>query len=207
MIISSSETIYVVAAAVVAQAVRHFLRPFRWPLRPNFSFLTCQLSNSGGRQKIQSKAEDGVNFGGIIYQQTGLALTDQVAGTVKELNRKNISNGKLTKDKSDRATTEQVLDPRTRMILYKLLNKGVIQEIHGCVSTGKEANVYHAILDTGEEVAVKIYKTSILVFKDRDKCALFPLSSFLAVFVFLTLPQICYGRVPLPQRLLQVESS
>lgn len=41
-------------------------------------------------------------------------------------------------DKADRATTEQVLDPRTRMILFKMLNKGVFSEINGCVSTGKE---------------------------------------------------------------------
>lgn len=73
-----------------------------------------------------------------------------------------------TKDKADRATTEQVLDPRTRMILFKLLSRNTISEVNGCVSTGKEANVYHA---TSKECdcALKIYKTSILVFKDRDK--------------------------------------
>ena len=75
---------------------------------------------------------------------------------------------KLT-DKSDRATTEQVLDPRTRIILFKLLNKNEIYEINGCVSTGKEANVYHARTESGEHRAIKIYKTSILVFKDRDR--------------------------------------
>lgn len=136
------------------------------------SFLMTLYCAGGGRASAQpNKAvrEDGTNFGNIIYQQTGLALTDQQAGTVKELNRKMISNSKLNKDKSDRATTEQVMDPRTRMILYKLMNKGVIKAIHGCVSTGKEANVYHAILDTDEEIAIKIYKTSILVFKDRDQ--------------------------------------
>ncbi|PIA16457.1 RIO1-domain-containing protein [Coemansia reversa NRRL 1564] len=73
------------------------------------------------------------------------------------------------KDKSDRATTEQVLDPRTRIILLKLLNQGVMYEINGCVSTGKEANVYHAVTETGEHRAIKIYKTSILTFKDRDR--------------------------------------
>jgi serine/threonine-protein kinase RIO1 len=31
------------------------------------------------------------------------------------------------------------------MILFKLLSKGVVEEICGCVSTGKEANVYYAI--------------------------------------------------------------
>jgi len=41
-------------------------------------------------------------------------------------------------DKSSRATTENVLDPRTRMILFKILNRGIIDELNGCVSTGKE---------------------------------------------------------------------
>jgi len=73
------------------------------------------------------------------------------------------------KDKSDRATVEQVMDPRTRMIIFKLLNRGFIASINGCISTGKEANVYHCLTADGGHRAVKIFKTSILVFKDRDK--------------------------------------
>lgn len=42
------------------------------------------------------------------------------------------------KDKSDRATVEQVLDPRTRIILFKMLSRGIIKEINGVISTGKE---------------------------------------------------------------------
>lgn len=42
------------------------------------------------------------------------------------------------KDKADRATNEQVLDPRTRIILFKMIGRGLVQEINGCVSTGKE---------------------------------------------------------------------
>ena len=76
-------------------------------------------------------------------------------------------------EKSDRATSEQVLDPRTRMILLQMINRNVVSEVNGVISTGKEANVYHAIssLEDGEEAhrAIKVYKTSILVFKDRDK--------------------------------------
>lgn len=71
--------------------------------------------------------------------------------------------------RDDRATSEQVLDPRTRMILFKLLNQPFLAELNGCLSTGKEANVYHARLVDGRESALKIYKTSILVFKDREK--------------------------------------
>jgi len=55
------------------------------------------------------------------------------------------------------------------MILFKILNKGVICEINGCISTGKEANVYHATSADGDQRAVKVYKTSILTFKDRDR--------------------------------------
>ncbi|MCJ1410933.1 protein kinase rio1 [Ptychographa xylographoides] len=82
-------------------------------------------------------------------------------------------------DKSDRATSEQVLDPRTRMILLQMINRNVVSEVNGCLSTGKEANVYHALSTppadgpdyTGQALqrAIKVYKTSILVFKDRDR--------------------------------------
>jgi RIO kinase 1 len=42
------------------------------------------------------------------------------------------------KDKADRATTEQVLDPRTRVILLKMIGRGLVSQINGVVSTGKE---------------------------------------------------------------------
>ncbi|KAF8798965.1 RIO1-domain-containing protein [Phlegmacium glaucopus] len=85
------------------------------------------------------------------------------------VNRKGPSAHANLKDKSDRATNEQVLDPRTRLILFKMIGRGLIHEVNGCVSTGKEANVYHALTPEGIHLALKIYKTSILVFKDRDK--------------------------------------
>lgn len=85
-------------------------------------------------------------------------------------NDRKVDNERIrTKDKHDRATAEQVMDPRTRMILFKLLNRGTISEINGCISTGKEANVYHATSKDGRDFAIKVFKTSILVFKDRDK--------------------------------------
>ena len=98
------------------------------------------------------------------------------------------------RDKIDRATVEQVLDPRTRMILFRLLSRSRLRTLDGCVSTGKEANVYYATAaadpncvpdkngmyspiaglvahdsspDAG--VAVKVFKTSILQFKDRER--------------------------------------
>ncbi|KAJ6664511.1 hypothetical protein lerEdw1_007168 [Lerista edwardsae] len=98
-----------------------------------------------------------------------LHFADSVINKVTEKSRQREAEMYRVKDKSDRATVEQVLDPRTRMILFKMLTRGVISEINGCISTGKEANVYHASTANGENRAIKIYKTSILMFKDRDK--------------------------------------
>ncbi|XP_042320591.1 serine/threonine-protein kinase RIO1 [Sceloporus undulatus] len=98
-----------------------------------------------------------------------LHFADSVINRVTEKSRQREADLYRVKDKADRATVEQVLDPRTRMILFKMLTRGVIAEINGCISTGKEANVYHASTANGENRAIKIYKTSILMFKDRDK--------------------------------------
>lgn len=77
---------------------------------------------------------------------------------------------RITKDKALRATVDQVLDPRTLGFLDKLFNNGILTRINGCVSTGKEANIYFGENEsTNKEFAVKIYKTSILVFKDRTR--------------------------------------
>ena len=115
------------------------------------------------------------------------SIDDQVtslsrhAGKLKLDDRQSGLGGKHDRvaDKSDRATSEQVLDPRTRMILLQMINRNIVSEVNGCLSTGKEANVYHALSipqedSSGANVAplhraIKVYKTSILVFKDRDK--------------------------------------
>ena len=56
------------------------------------------------------------------------------------------------------------------MIIFKMIQRGIFNELNGCISTGKEANVYHSTTNKAEyDYAVKVYKTSILTFKDRDK--------------------------------------
>ncbi|GBM01382.1 Serine/threonine-protein kinase RIO1 [Araneus ventricosus] len=86
-----------------------------------------------------------------------------------QLSRKTDAGRIRSKDKSDRATVENVLDPRTRIIIFKMFHKQIFSELEGCISTGKEANVYFAPVEDGPSRAVKIYKTSILTFKDRDR--------------------------------------
>lgn len=110
----------------------------------------------GSSSKTLQRFENRINLG------------PSVEGQSFGVSKKGEGSHVRVKDRADRATSEQVLDPRTRMILFKLLSRGLITEINGCVSTGKEANVYYATSPNGD-CAIKVYKTSILVFKDRDK--------------------------------------
>ncbi|KKK12565.1 hypothetical protein P175DRAFT_0503186 [Aspergillus ochraceoroseus IBT 24754] len=115
---------------------------------------------------------------------TYASVDDEIKSLTRHANKIKLDNmqsglavrGERGADKADRATSEQVLDPRTRMILLQMINRNIVSEIHGCLSTGKEANVYHAMLFPEDDLdaapihrAIKVYKTSILVFKDRDK--------------------------------------
>ncbi|KAJ7337230.1 Serine/threonine-protein kinase RIO1 [Desmophyllum pertusum] len=129
-------------------------------------------NNSGKRQSaLQPNEKSLERFGNRIKVERyeGPKLSNKAANVLIQANKKLENDRMRSKDKADRATVEQVLDPRTRMILFKILNKGVICEINGCISTGKEANVYHSTNANGDERAVKVYKTSILTFKDRDR--------------------------------------
>ncbi|XP_065873074.1 uncharacterized protein [Euphorbia lathyris] len=98
-----------------------------------------------------------------------IAMSNPVTTAIRESVRDTAIGKTRTTEKADRATVEQAIDPRTRMVLYKMMNRGVCQNINGCISTGKEANVYHATKADGQELAIKVYKTSVLVFKDRDR--------------------------------------
>ncbi|KAK7256758.1 hypothetical protein RIF29_30218 [Crotalaria pallida] len=98
-----------------------------------------------------------------------VGMSNSVTTAIRESVRDMAIGKTKTTEKADRATVEQAIDPRTRMVLFKMLNRGVFHDINGCISTGKEANVYHATKSDGRELAIKIYKTSVLVFKDRDR--------------------------------------
>ncbi len=72
----------------------------------------------------------------------------------------------LINNRSDqRATVEEVFDQATRMVVFDLMNSGMIYELNGVVSSGKEARVYWGTTKDGTDLAVKIYLTSSAEFK------------------------------------------
>lgn len=72
------------------------------------------------------------------------------------------------------ATRDSVMDERTERILDKMINAAELDAVHGCVQSGKEAHVYHAI-GTDEftmrqrEFAIKIFKTTLSEFSNRHE--------------------------------------
>lgn len=126
---------------------------------PNSTSKLSTNSNTGGSSSVNTNSREKED---IVTRYAHKIKTDDIK-----------KGPKTTKDRANRATVEQVLDPRTMRFLAKIINTGIISRINGCISTGKEANVYHGDQEDSSistrEYAVKIYKTSILVFKDRER--------------------------------------
>ncbi len=68
-------------------------------------------------------------------------------------------------DRGDRKTVDEVFDESTLLTLYKLMTAGHIESVDYPVSTGKEANVFHATTDGGEARAVKIFRVNTATFR------------------------------------------
>ncbi len=69
------------------------------------------------------------------------------------------------KRSEDTESLEEVFDRRTIMTVLRLLNTGVLGEIHGSVKSGKESKIYQGTDSKGKEVAVKIYLTTSNIFR------------------------------------------
>ncbi|HLE97816.1 MAG TPA: serine protein kinase RIO [Candidatus Thermoplasmatota archaeon] len=73
--------------------------------------------------------------------------------------------GRRRKDASDRKTVDEVFDRQTLLTLYKLISSGLFETLDYPVSTGKEANVFHASTKEGGSLAVKIFRTNTATFR------------------------------------------
>ncbi|XP_064597419.1 serine/threonine-protein kinase RIO3-like [Liolophura sinensis] len=78
-------------------------------------------------------------------------------------------------EKKEHSTAEHVMDERTRLLIYKLVNIGLLESVTGSISAGKESIVFHAFGGSvdehpvPEECAIKVYKTTLNEFKTREK--------------------------------------
>ncbi|KAL0391774.1 UNVERIFIED_CONTAM: Serine/threonine-protein kinase RIO1 [Sesamum radiatum] len=126
--------------------------------RPNAHGGLHSRPNTSSLQPISNKSQKFANHirAAPLEEWEGrfnVGMSNSVTTAIRESVRDMAIGRTKTTEKADRATVEQAIDPRTRMVLFKMLNRGVFNDINGCISTGKE------------ELAIKVYKTSVLVFK------------------------------------------
>jgi len=99
-------------------------------------------------------------------------------------------------DKEEKAVAEQAVDPQTKLLLFKMVNNGILENVNGVISTGKEAVILHADGGPGpdphtlvgkrkagwkedevelepinipKECVIKVFKTTLNEFKTREK--------------------------------------
>lgn len=70
-----------------------------------------------------------------------------------------------TTDHNHLKTYAEVFDRRTLMVLYRLMQQGVIRTVEHPVATGKEANLFRAKTARGANVALKVYRQSTATFQ------------------------------------------
>uniref|UniRef100_A0A3P8WPG8 Serine/threonine-protein kinase RIO3 n=1 Tax=Cynoglossus semilaevis TaxID=244447 RepID=A0A3P8WPG8_CYNSE len=119
------------------------------------------------------------NFAPEIHVGDGLGmdlkLPNQVFNSLKQHCYSEQRRSARLHEKKEHSTAEQAVDPRTRLLMFKMVNSGVLENINGCISTGKKSVVFHANGGSLEEepvpneVVLKVFKTTLNDFKNRDR--------------------------------------
>ncbi len=111
-----------------------------------------------------------------------MQLSNSVYNKIRNFSIKEGKRRNRVVDKIDKSTTEQAIDPKTKILLFKMVDGGILDGINGIISTGKEAVILHADggpgpeeadednpLNVPKECAIKIFKTTLNEFKNREK--------------------------------------
>jgi len=86
----------------------------------------------------------GFAAGDVGSKKLDLKLSNTVYNTLKQHSYREERQSHRLHEKKEHSTHEQALDPKTRLMLYKMVNNGTLDDVNGCISTGKEACVFHA---------------------------------------------------------------
>ncbi|XP_041923753.1 serine/threonine-protein kinase RIO3 [Alosa sapidissima] len=131
--------------------------------------VVCGRKNTARMEHFAPEVQVGDGIG------MDLKLSNQVYNALKQHCYSEQRRSARLHEKKEHSTAEQAVDPKTRLLMYKMVNAGILENINGCISTGKESVVFHADGGSMEEKAVpgevvlKVFKTTLNEFKNRDK--------------------------------------
>jgi len=140
--------------------------------------VTCYQKNA---QKMEAFP---VNFN--TGDTSGVSFSNNVFSSLKQHAHKEkrlITKAQNENSKEKPQSAEHAIDANTQEMLQKLVTAGVLDEINGIISIGKEAVILHAKGGTEtpqnqmnslsksipENIAVKVFKTTMSEFRHRDK--------------------------------------
>ncbi|KJE97310.1 Atypical/RIO protein kinase [Capsaspora owczarzaki ATCC 30864] len=134
----------------------------------------CNLRNARKIERFPPNFQSG-----HIGNDGDIRISSVAFNKLREHSKKEENNRQRQHGRQDHSTHALVMDSRTRMIIYKMVNNGSLLEVNGVISTGKEAAVYHAFgnpepdedapdaVAMPAEVAIKIFKTTLNEFRNR----------------------------------------
>ncbi|KAK3750340.1 hypothetical protein QZH41_010269 [Actinostola sp. cb2023] len=139
----------------------------------NYRSVHSMIKDDSSSSDDQDEHED---LGDVGSTKLDLKLSNSVYNTLKQHSYREERQSHRLHEKKEHSTHEQALDPKTRLLLYKLVNNETLENINGCISTGKEACVFHANggrRENGEvlpaECAIKVFKTTLNEFRTRER--------------------------------------
>ena len=119
-----------------------------------------------------------MDLGGVEIGDGGgmdMKISNKVYNNLKTFSNAEQKRAARLNDKHEKSTSTMAIDPRSRLILFRLVDNNIVDRINGVISTGKEAVILHAEGGKNEEIlvpaecAIKVFKTTLNEFKTRDK--------------------------------------
>jgi len=150
------------------------LRHFNYPdeeVDPTATKHNAHINGVRNAHKISEKFHPGFQSGDL---GDDVVIPNKVYNELQVHSHKNKNCYRIT-DKQDISTHEHVFDKKTRLILLKLLNRGILERVNGIVSTGKESVIVHADgglmegIEVPKECVLKVYKTSLNEYSRRHE--------------------------------------
>lgn len=126
-----------------------------------------------GRRNASKIMDFGPEFHSGDGEGIDMKLSNKVYNRLKMHSLSETKRSQRLHEKKEFSTSEHVLDPRTKLLLYKMVNNETLESVGGSISSGKESVIYHAYGGSKEgvllshECAIKIYKTTLNEFKNR----------------------------------------
>ncbi|XP_041360666.1 serine/threonine-protein kinase RIO3-like [Gigantopelta aegis] len=128
-----------------------------------------------GRRNAERLMEFPPEFDSGDGEGMDMQLPNHVYNSLKVHSIRENNRAQRLHEKKEHSTAEHAVDSKTRLMMYKLVNSGILESVTGAISGGKEAQVFHAFGGEVEdkclpkECALKVYKTTLNEFKNREK--------------------------------------